>query len=196
MRYYLVLSAFLVFVCVSCLKDRVLPELPGGGGVTPPNQRDTIEVLTVNTLRINELVASGSNLPDEFGQNNDWVEIFNPSNTSWVKLTGGKTFLSDSKGNPTKYGIQRDWYIAPRGFLIVFCNSRGSEGQFINTSFGLSSSGEDFLIAYQDGPGAPIVRVDEMSYTPYDFAKSIGLRPDGTGTEYVEMVMTPGAPNQ
>lgn len=177
------------------MKDRVLPSDPGGDP-NPPPTADTIKVLQTNTLRINELVASGSNLADEFGQNNDWVEIFNPSFTSWVMLTGGKIYLSDNKGNPTKYSIQKDWYIPPRGFLIVFCNSRSTENQFINTSFGLSSSGEDFVIAYQESSGGPVVRVDEMSYLPYDFTNSIGLRPDGTGSTYVEMIMTPGAPNQ
>ncbi|GCD77052.1 hypothetical protein JCM31826_05340 [Thermaurantimonas aggregans] len=179
----------------SCLKDRKLP-IDQGTNPPPPPVRDTVSLLQSNTLRINELVASSSNLSDEFGQNSDWVEIFNPSNTSWVKVTAGKTFLSDSKGNPTKYAFTRDWYIPPRGFLIVFCNSRSSEGQFINTSFGLSSAGEDFVISFQESPSSPLVRVDEMSYAPYDFTKSIGLRPDGTGTTYYEMVMTPNAPNQ
>ncbi|MFN4300005.1 MAG: hypothetical protein ACK4EX_09815 [Thermaurantimonas sp.] len=188
-------SLITVFALSSCLKDRKL-NVDQGTNPPPPPVRDTVSLLQPNMLRINELVASGSNLPDEFGQNNDWVEIFNPSNTSWVKLTGGKTFLSDSKGNPTKFAITRDWYIPPRGYLIVFCNSRNSEGQFINTSFGLSSSGEDFVISFQESSSSPLTRIDEMSYTPYDFTKSIGLRPDGTGNTYYEMVMTPNAPNQ
>lgn len=186
-------SLLAVLTLSSCLKDR---KLPTDQGTTPPLIRDTISLLQPNTLRINELVASGSNLPDEFGQNSDWVEIFNPSNTSWVKITGGSTFLSDNRGNPTKYTITRDWYIPPRGYLIVFCNSRSSEGQFINTSFALSSAGEDFVIAYQENSSSSLVIIDEMSYTPYDFSKSIGLRPDGTGSTYYEMVMTPNAPNQ
>ena len=195
MQLIKILSVFVLFTLLSCLKDRELPTDPGGDP-TPPPMGDTIKALQSNTLRINELVASGSNLPDEFGQNNDWVEIFNPSFTRWVMLQGGRTFLSDSKSNPTKYTVTRDWYIPPRGFLIVFCNSRNSEGQFINTSFGLSSSGEDFVIAYQDPSAGPLVIVDEMTYLPYDFAKSIGLRPDGIGNTYLEMIMTPGAPNQ
>ncbi|MFN3952422.1 MAG: hypothetical protein ACK4KT_08480 [Thermaurantimonas sp.] len=195
MKLIKVVSVFALLTLLSCLKDRVLPSDPGSDP-TPPPLADTIKALQINTLRINELVASGSNLPDEFGQSNDWVEIFNPSFTRWVKLTGGKTFFSDNKGNPTKYTVSKDWFIPPRGFLIVFCNSRNTEGQFINTSFGLSSSGEDFLIAYQDEAGGALVLVDEMTFLPYDFAKSIGLRPDGIGNTYLEMIMTPGAPNQ
>jgi hypothetical protein len=185
----------LSIVMVSCLKDRILPLAPGGDPPPPP-LADTVKVLTEGVLRINELVASGSTLPDEFGQNNDWVEIFNPAFNKWVMLEGWKTFLSDSKNNPTKYAVQKDWYIPPRGFLILFCNSRGVENQSINTSFGLSSSGEDFVIAYRSNPGETLVIVDQMTYTPYDFTRSIGLRPDGVGTTYFEMIMTPGAPNQ
>src|ERR1044071_10495163 len=71
---------------------------------------------------INEYSAgNGSTVADNFGEYNDWVELYN-AGTSSVTLTG--YHMSDKASNPVKYTFPSGTTIAAGGFLRVICSGR------------------------------------------------------------------------
>ena len=184
------LSVLFVLFLSACLKDRKIPGLEQ----LPINPGDTTSTIQPGDLRVNELVAHGSNEPDEFGVPEDWVEIYNTTDF-WIRTQPENFWLSDDKSNIQKYTVRNTWFIPPKGFLLYFANGRGVEGGFINTSFGLSRAGEDCVIAWRNPGSTDIIVIDQMSYTDFPTGQSLGLRPDGNDTIYFKMIPTPGKKN-
>lgn len=69
---------------------------------------------------INEYCASNRFMQDEFGNYEDWIELYNP-NPYFVDLEG--YHLSDNPNNPTKWQFP-SVMIAPMSHLLVYCSGR------------------------------------------------------------------------
>src|SRR6202008_950991 len=80
-------------------------------------------------LYINEVVASNKEgIRDEYFESNDWVEIYNPNNTS-VDLSG--FYLSDEVSNKKKYRIGNSsakTIVPPNGFLLLWMDDDTEQG--------------------------------------------------------------------
>ncbi|MDL2217314.1 lamin tail domain-containing protein [Christensenellaceae bacterium OttesenSCG-928-M15] len=101
--------------------------------------------LTTGAIRINEVVSSnGGSLIDEHLGTPDWIELYNPSDTS-VNLSG--CALSDNVRDPRKY-VLPDVVLGPGEHLIIYaCKYDGTPPEGIYcTGFGLSKSGEMLII--------------------------------------------------
>ncbi len=143
-------------------------------------------------LVINEFLASNDACcPDENGEFDDWIEIYNYGSDS-IDIAG--FFFSDDKADVQKHQIPdtdpAKTTIPPGGFLVLWADGQPEQG-VLHLGFKLSSGGEDIVMAESDG----ITIIDQYSYGPQTTDVSEGRFPDA-GDEWRNFTTpTPGAPN-
>ena len=101
-------------------------------------------------VRITEFMASNNKtLRDDFGQYEDWIEVYN-ENANSVDLADWA--LTDEGGNVFKWRFPST-NLPPRTFLVVFASNRDRRvaGQRLHTNFKLSVGGEYLALARPDG---------------------------------------------
>jgi len=123
-------------------------------------------------LVINEILP-GNDISgtDEFGENDDWVEIYNASDEA-INLEG--FFLSDNDGNETKYTFP-NFELAADDVVIVWCDGQPEQGPF-HADFRLSAAGEEVGLYNPDTLTLDYVRYGSV---PDDIA--VGRFPNGQG---------------
>ena len=141
---------------------------------------------------INEFMASNrSTVQSPDRRYSDWIELYNPSNTS-IDLAG--MYLSDDSLNPTKWQFPVDspssTTIAPGGYLLIWADG-GIAAAGLHASFQLGADGEEIVLVASDGTTV----VDSLVFGPQRPDISYGRYPD-RGDEWRFMaVPTPGAAN-
>jgi hypothetical protein len=123
-------------------------------------------------LVINEFLAdNGSIQPDQDGEYDDWIELYNPT-ASGISLNG--FHLSDVPTNPAKWSFP-DTSIAAFEHLIIWADE--DDGQVgLHANFKLSASGESALLADPD-----TAIVDSVTFGAQTEDISVGRCPDGSG---------------
>jgi hypothetical protein len=140
-------------------------------------------------LYINEFLASNQTTnQDEWGDYDDWVEIYN-AGTDTVYL-GGR-YLTDDLDQPTRFALP-DTLIPPGGFLLVWCDGEPTEGP-LHANFRLSAAGEQIGIFDSDLHGN--VPLDTLTYGPQTADISYGRLPDGADNWVFFDQPTPGESN-
>jgi hypothetical protein len=142
-------------------------------------------------LYINEFMASnGSTTTDEFGENDDWVEIYNAGNLA-VNLAG--MYVTDDLGNSAKWQIPSTdaskTTISPKGYLVLWFDGQPSQG-VLHVNPKLSASGESIGLYRSDGS-----LVDTLSFGVQTADVSVGRIPDGGATFRSLSLPTPGKAN-
>lgn len=138
-------------------------------------------------LKINELLADNTTIPDSSGDFDDWIELYNSSNDT-ILLTG--KYLTDKSDNLLKWRFtQPELKMAPKQFLVVWCDEEETEPG-IHTNFKLSKSGE--LVYMTDTNGVDII--DSISFGPQTTNMSLARTIDGAGV-WMQMAPTPGYSN-
>ncbi len=141
---------------------------------------------TKSPLVINEFLAINDKTnPDEYGEYDDWVEIFNRGES---EIDLGGYFLTDSKGKLSKWQFPQGTVISPNGFLLVWCDKDNQAG--LHTNFKLSGSGEFVALVSADGTTV----LDSISFGKQTADVSSGRFPDG-GEEWKFLKPTPNQPN-
>ncbi len=144
----------------------------------------------VPPLFINEfLAANDTTNADEFGEFDDWLEIYNADTES---LFVGGMYLTDELANPTLWQFP-DTAIAPGGFLLVWCDSDPGQGP-LHATFKLSAGGEQIGLYETDANGN--VPVDTLSFGAQTTDVSMGRETDGGHVWTTFTHPTPGASNQ
>ncbi|NQU66938.1 MAG: CotH kinase family protein [Candidatus Marinimicrobia bacterium] len=135
----------------------------------------SIESMGESNLHLNELMASNSiTIPDNTGEFDDWVELYNMSNIPII-LDG--LYLSDNPDNLTKWQFPDiQLQLEPEEFLIVWCDEDGSQGP-LHASFKLSASGEYVILTAANG----VDILDIIEFGAQDMDVSLGRLPDGDG---------------
>ena len=174
-----------ILLCVtSCMKDRTFNIALS----------DADKQVTVGTVLINEICASGSTYTNEFGGSSpDWLEIYNP-NFDTLKLEKDRWYVTDETTFPYKFALP-EIKIPPRKFFIICCDSNDSIAQQVHTNFSLSSNGETVAVFYKTEAG-PFLQIDVHSYNSAVSGVSIGRIPDGSTNWANCSLMTPGTSNQ
>ncbi len=133
---------------------------------------------------INEFMASNkSTIADGNGDYSDWIELYNPTDSS-VNLYGYG--LSDDSTN-IKWAFP-DVTMEPGGYLVVFAASASSQTSgFYHTGFKLSS--EKGGVYLSDTMGTP---VDSVEYEDQITGISVGRGADG---QWMAMEPSPGFSN-
>lgn len=134
---------------------------------------------------------SDDSLPDEDGDNSDWIELYNPS-ASIAILTG--YYLTDDPDELTKWRLP-DTTLAPLSYLTIYASGkdRAVNGSELHTNFSLRASGEYLALTKQSDDG--ILILSEFDPYPNQISGySYGLNPDGTTYGYFSNP-TPDAEN-
>lgn len=138
-------------------------------------------------LCVNEFLAlNDSTLADEFGEYDDWIELYN-SGSSVVSLDG--LFLTDDPAVPAGWQLP-DTVLNPGEFLLVWADKDEEQGP-LHADFKLSGGGE--FIGLYDADG--LSPVDTLGFGPQVVDVSMGRRPDGSPSWVYLDPPTPGTSN-
>ncbi|MDD4756643.1 MAG: CotH kinase family protein [Prolixibacteraceae bacterium] len=125
-------------------------------------------------LYLNELSAANSIFTDGTFRYEDWIELYNASDSP-IALEG--YYLSDQTDNKTlfRFGPGSDT-VPAFGYSIVWCSSAPQRGP-MHTNFKLDKEGESiFLSREQEGK---LVLVDSLAFVLHGDKSSFGRYPDG-----------------
>ncbi|MGJ8725705.1 MAG: lamin tail domain-containing protein [Roseibacillus sp.] len=139
-------------------------------------------------VRISEFVASNSDgLKDDFGDEPDWIEIYNDG-VSPVDLDGWS--LTDKSSNLGKWSFPAVT-IAANGRMVIFASGRDRAiaGLPLHTNFSLSKGGE--YLALVESDGTTIATEFSPEYPVQATDVSYGSE-EGSATETVVALETPG----
>jgi len=156
------------------VRDRVL-EMEEDLMETGHSCSSSLAPINWNDVVFNEFVASNdsiSNIFDQDGEADDWIELFNNTDLD-VDLTD--FFLSDNYGNPLKWAFPAGANIEANGYLIVWADENGME-EGLHANFKLAKAGESIMLVHSDG-----TFIDSLSYGPQETNIPSARIPNGTG---------------
>ena len=111
-------------------------------------------------LVINELLASNNSIiMDEHGDYDDWVELYNPTD-SLIFLSG--LYLSDDENDKTKWQFfDESLTLESNGYLLIWCDNEDNlSSSDLHTNFKLNASGESLFLIDIDG----VTIIDEITF--------------------------------
>jgi hypothetical protein len=144
----------------------------------------------VAAVVINEFMASnGVTMADEDGDFEDWIELYNASDTTIDMSSWG---LSDNEINPFKWRFPDGVAIEANGYLLVWASGKDRHAELgkLHANFRIAADGEPLLLTNPDGRTADFV---EPVFLPRDIA--YGRQPDGSPSWRYFNVATPREPN-
>ena len=127
----------------------------------------------LENIFINELMSSNSIIKDEFGDTDDWFEIYN--NNAAPLFLGG-LFVTDDREDLKKWRITSAPLIEPNGFGLIWADKDLEQGG-LHADFKLKSSGE-FLAIVQELNGEIFV-LDSLTFPEISQNISYGRLEDG-----------------
>ena len=128
---------------------------------------------------INEVMASNTTVAaDSAGEYDDWIELYNISSLP-VDISG--YFLTDNSLNLVKWEFPAGTVIAPNGYMIVWADEDGGQGD-LHCNFKLSSAGEHLLLL---NPNLEIV--DEVTFGLQTTDMGYARVPNGTGSFIIQI---------
>lgn len=156
--------------------------LKSGRGFTLETTVDSI-----NTLVINELLASNSgSYMDNFGDDDDWFEIFNYGDDP-VSLN--QIYFTDDPAEPFQWKMNSPLELDPGEYLLIWADGEPEEGNN-HAPFRLSAEGEYLAIVSEDG-----TLIDQRYFGAQTTNVSYGRFPDaGLNWNYFPEP-SPGAAN-
>lgn len=146
---------------------------------------------TLTRLVINEIGATKVPwITDNYGQAEDWIELFNPSDHD-VSLSG--FYITDNFSKKDKFQLQGEGLvISAGGYLVLWADEDQEQGN-THLNFKLSADGEQVgLYELQNGT---LITHDELEFGYQFDRQSLARFPDGTGRHVATDRPTPGAPN-
>ncbi|MBA4241716.1 MAG: hypothetical protein C0448_13400 [Sphingobacteriaceae bacterium] len=143
-------------------------------------------------LYINEVLASNtSNIKDEYFENDDWVELYNPNNFS-VDISG--FYMSDESTNKTKYRVRntsQQTVIPPRGFKLIWLDNDTIQG-VLHGNFKLNTSFDSLFLTLPNGNQT----IDSIGFINMTSNVSYGRQHDGDDTWISFLEPTPNSTNR
>lgn len=138
---------------------------------------------------INEIAPVNDYFADEYGEFDDWIELYNSGDSpAWLD----DIFITDDFKMPLKYKIDGPYMIPSGGFLIIWLDGQNHQGQ-LHAPFKLKSGGEQ--IAITQVIGEDIVWIDSLSYGPVPRNTTLGRISDGDQGFTLLTGITPGYTN-
>lgn len=169
-----------LFMIVACYDDREIPEL----------DKNTIDQ---PVFSLNEVVYTGSEQTNEFGEAADWLEVVVRKDSAWV-LPDSTLFVSDDPNEPLKFAIP-SMSLKAHHHVMIWCDDRDTVVEGIHSNFKLSSIGETILLTMMTDSG--LITMDEFNYpTDLQDGMSYGRIPDEDGDWTILEIPTPGSQNE
>jgi len=155
--------------------------IPDGGSewrflsVSTPGGANSSGVSTLRgTLFVNEFMANNRTIiPDEAGDYDDWVELYN-ADTASASLTN--LYLTDDLTAEKKWPFP-DTVIAAGGYLLIWADNEVGEGP-LHASFNLGAAAGEQLGLFESS-GTHALVVDTLTFGPQKPDTSYGRIPDG-----------------
>lgn len=141
------------------------------------------------SIAINEVLSSNTTVnPDEDGNYEDWVELYNYGGVA-VNLNGFG--LSDDVALPHKWSFPAVT-LNPGQYLLVWCSdkNRTTPGSPLHTNFKIGAGGEAIYLTNQS-----TTTLATFSAIALPANVSYGKSPNGTGNYFYFNIPTPGQPN-
>ncbi len=138
---------------------------------------------------INEILASNTqSLPDDDGDFEDWIEIYNRGNSA-VNLMGFA--LSDDRADSIKW-VFPGIILPPDAYLVVFASGkdRTEPSNLLHTSFKISADGEVVVLTNPEGE-----IIDQVPEVVHAADIAYGRMPDATGDFFYLSQATPWQAN-
>jgi|GEM_PF-400237 len=122
--------------------------------------------LVLNELGANNVAA----IADEHGDYDDWIEVFNTTNSS---ISLGNVYLTNDAGNWTKYHIPTGTSesTSAMGHTLIWADNEPAEGD-LHTNFELDAAGGWVGLAYLDG--CDVMVIDSVTYPALEADDSYG----------------------
>lgn len=141
-------------------------------------------------LFINEFLADNDSAwADEFGEFDDWIELFNAdADPVWL----GDKYLSDNLTNFDKWQMP-NFTLQPGAFILFWADNDPDQGTN-HTNFKLEKNGEE--IAIFDSPTTGYTIIDSVTFGEQSENVSYGRNPDGGPVWQFYSQPTPGSGNQ
>jgi len=125
----------------------------------------------IGQVLINEILASNTMFgEDEYGQSNDWIELYN---TTSGTLDVSGLYLSDDLSVITKYQIPSGTFINGNSVIVIWADQDSTTQYGLHTNFKLNSGGESVYLS--DGSNFYDVLDYGLQTTDISFARC----PDG-----------------
>lgn len=142
-----------------------------------------------NPPKINELMAANTTVyADEFGEYDDWVELYNPLGAPFQL---GGLYVSDDPAQLTKYQLPNNIPSIPAmGFLVLWADDSTEQGP-THLPFKLTSAGEHFILTWSDGTTV----LDQVQFPALGTDVSYGRVSDGNANWQTFSTPTPNATN-
>jgi len=161
--------------------DTSYGRIPDGGSEwrflsvpTPGGENSTGASSLRGKLFINEFLASNqTTIPDEAGDYDDWIELYNAETTS---ASLAHLYLTDDLTAESKWPFP-DTMIPARGYLLVWADDETGEGP-LHACFNLGSAVGEQVGLFQSS-GSHMLVVDTISFGPQKPDTSYGRVPDG-----------------
>ncbi|MEL6843032.1 MAG: lamin tail domain-containing protein, partial [Bacteroidota bacterium] len=151
----------------------------------------TQTVSPIADLYLNELMANnGSGIVDEFGQDEDWVEIYNGGSAP-VNLGG--LYLTDDFSEPDKWQIAAQEIIPVGGFALIWLDDDPGQGGLHANNIKLSQGGDQLALVQIINNDTTYL--DSVSFGPQSTDVAFGRTLDGTGLWERLVPSTPKASN-
>lgn len=147
----------------------------------------------IHPIMINEISGNNSIYVNEYGKKNDWIELYNTTNSS-IDVEG--MFLSDDLMNPAKYKITKEntnvvTVIPPHKYLVVWCDKLNTTDNGLHAPFKIDGDGGLIVLTANDNTWA-----DTLYYYAHDGNTTIGRYPDGHSDIFAFNIPTIGKSNQ
>jgi len=128
--------------------------------------------LQVGDVVINELMSNNvSSVTDASGKFEDWVELYNPSNSP---ISTAGLFLTDTAGILHKWELPHQ-IIPTNGYAIIWADEDGGQGD-MHANFKLSNLGEQLILSNADS-----VVIDSITYLVQGDDVAFARSPNGSG---------------
>jgi hypothetical protein len=147
----------------------------------------------ISGIVINEISTSPSDLLDNAGEAEDWIELYNAS-TQTVNLAG--LYVTDALNNRTKYqlpeGEGNEMILQPGDYKILWADEDLGQGAD-HIDFKLSNDGE--AIGIYQVMGEHVHMIDEYVFTAQLYEGSFSRIPNATGSFVFTVGGTPAEMN-
>jgi gliding motility-associated-like protein len=145
----------------------------------------------LSQIVINEYSCSNSSGPtDAFGEQEDWVELYNASGSA-IDISG--YYLSDKSTNPTKWQIPAGVSVPANGYTMVYGSKRDQvSGAELHPNFSLTQTkGEWIILANDLGNIVDELQITQMTKQDH----SVGRSTDGAAEWKLFTTPTPNSAN-
>ena len=131
---------------------------------------------TLDGIIINELMSSNNSILDEYGDADDWIELYNNSDQP---IFLENMYLTDDPENLQKWELSGNALLEPNNFKLIWADETPEQGS-LHTNFRLNSGGE-FLALTQELNGVLYI-LDSLSFPPISRNTTYGRVTDGAVT--------------